>query len=502
MLTVMDGVSVGGWEASRMRDGGAQRWAALVIACALPHAAGLAGMSRITGYPSILTAPPGAALAAIRDELLLVGALGTSMIVSTLLLTPLTLTLVPGRGVAGRTAAVVTAVAAACATAAGWIIWPALVPSLARRATHPGEAAAAAAAFDDLRLGLGLACGEVLAPVLLACWTLLVTGLIGAAVRSERVAGDPEEPDAPTEPWIDHAAVHRRWWTRLGWAPGAWTHRQFSASARFSAFGLFSGFGALCAALLVAGAIVQAGLPAPIELPSRTLLTGRMLWSLWLLWLAAAGGMLDDAAGWDGGRLDRATHAAGGIPRARSSTGQGPPGRTVVGRRHPMVPPGGPGPGQGLGHEAFRTMPYRYAAFRATLSGSAVDGPPGQNPAAAAGDADHGSHSYDALTVAGDEVIIEPVSDDAITEFVRVPEAFRRQMPQADRGSPTVDPPTHTDPATHMEPSTDEDPPTEIVGPYGPPDPPTEIVVAPIAGRPVPPSGDDEPTDPGTPLLR
>jgi hypothetical protein len=205
----------------------------LILAAVLANVA-FTALGSVFNYPDVLDEPAGKVLASFRDNESSVTAWFSVLALSAALLAPIAIGV--GRLAASRTmrVAVPVGVAAAVVQVVGLMRWPILVPGYASDAAS-GDGAIAAAARDSFTTAsdiLGTAIGETLGYLLTATWTVLVIVALG-----RRYAG--------------------RWFQLLGAA---------------------------------AAALVLVGVASPLDLPvvDTANFLGYVLWSVWLLALAAA----------------------------------------------------------------------------------------------------------------------------------------------------------------------------------------------------------------------
>ena len=208
---------------------------ALLVAGAVLANVAFVGLGSVFEYPDVLQQPAAEVLAKFSvDEGVIVGlfcllALGAALLAPGALLV--------GRLIGGSlgTWSARIGIAAAVVQVIGLMRWPLVVPSLADRATDrtasPEARAEAADTFDLVSGILGTGIGETLGYLLTALWTVLV-------VRAFR------------------GRIAARWFTVLG---------------------------------LGAAALILSGIAVPLDLPGADFanFAGYILWSLWLVALAA-----------------------------------------------------------------------------------------------------------------------------------------------------------------------------------------------------------------------
>ncbi|OAA23973.1 hypothetical protein UG55_10326 [Frankia sp. EI5c] len=399
---------------------GTDAGAALFVCCALANALGVAGMARVFRYPGVLNEPAGAALTALGSRIGTLALLTSLTAVAAFLLVPLTTAVIragygdpaPARRGA-RWLLLCLAMAAGLSMMFEWSLWLVAVPLLAHPVEVPGRITPDVLTFDSLRVTAGLLSGEIIGPLLLAGWTALVaTRFVGAVL-------DSWWPFGPLRPVGRGMSPRGGSFGRLIATARVWTDWLRLRGLLWARPALVGG-GLLCSALLVAGAASTAGL---VSLPPVPVLA-RLVWSLWM---AAVG-----TAVW--------VRVA---PR-HDRPGYGPRRRPIA--LAPSPPATGPRTG---GHPAaFERIPYRFAAYDAAVRRDQSLPRPGQ--------AGSGPHiSDDAVTVAGDEVIVQ------VAAWAPVP---RAEDADAQPGNPAGDrpgaPPMGTAGADGAE---DPDPPTEIV---------------------------------------
>lgn len=396
---------------------GADVSAALFVWCALANALGIAGLARVFGYPGVLNTPAAATLADLgaRERTLIPCVLLTAT--AAFLLVPLTARIVRARPELdgtrrSRWLLLCTSLATSIVLIFGWSLWLVGVPLLAHPPGVTGRLDPNVITFDLLRVVAGVLCGETLGPLLLAGWTTLV------ATRFVAVVLDGWWPFGPLRP-VGRAMPHRDGaFGRFVAVAGAWTDWLRLRGLLWSRPALVGG-GVGCAVLLVAGAASTVGLLPAAPLP----VLARMVWSLWL---AGVG-----VAVWTS--RTQFPVALGALPRV---TGRA--GGARAGRR--------PQPAERL--------PYRYDAYHQAIRQNAerlraAEWRSGHPTAATAGD--------DAVTVAGDEVILDGA----------------RRNP-----APAPPPPSPSSTSTGLSgssksPAGEElDPPTEIVSSPPGPEPP------------------------------
>ncbi|MBE3199793.1 hypothetical protein [Parafrankia sp. CH37] len=281
--------------------------------------------------------------------------------------------------------------------------------------------------FDLLRVTAGVVSGETLGALLLAAWTTLVAthfvdpifdgwwpfGPLRPIGRGVTRHSGPFGPlIAIIRAWVDSLRVRGMLWSRPALVGG----------------------GFVCAALLVGGAAATAGLVPLAPLP----LFARMVWSLWL---AAVG-----VAIWIAGTPARTVAVRMRRPRL------------ITLRRSPQST--GPHASDRPSH--FERLPYRFAAYDAALR----RGQTGPRPLRPSPD----DLTADAVTVAGDEVVLQMPAPQPGTGGHRAPAAASETGRQdADAGSGTGA--GAGDGAgrgqVNADPGKDVDPPTEIVGAQG-----------------------------------
>lgn len=394
---------------------GADVSAALFVWCALANALGIAGLARVFGYPGVLNTPAAATLADLgaRERTLIPCVLLTAT--AAFLLVPLTARIVRARPELdgtrrSRWLLLCTSLATSIVLIFGWSLWLVGVPLLAHPPGVTGRLDPNVITFDLLRVVAGVLCGETLGPLLLAGWTTLV------ATRFVAVVLDGWWPFGPLRP-VGRAMPHRDGaFGRFVAVAGAWTDWLRLRGLLWSRPALVGG-GVGCAVLLVAGAASTVGLLPAAPLP----VLARMVWSLWLAGVGVAVWTSRTQFPVALGALPRVTGRAGG---ARS------------GRR--------PQPAERL--------PYRYDAYHQAIRQNAerlraAEWRSGHPTAATAGN--------DAVTVAGDEVILDGA-----------------------RRNPAPAPPSPSSTSTGLSgssksPAGEElDPPTEIVSSPPGPEPP------------------------------
>jgi hypothetical protein len=207
--------------------------ATLIVAAAVLTNTAFTVLGTVFGYPDVLKEPVGDVLASFRDHQGQVTFWFAVMAASAALLAPIAIGV--GRLSAGRAMrwSVVAGIAAAVVQVVGLSRWPLLVPGFAADAASadPAVAAAGRDAFSTAHLYLGSVVGETFGYVLTAAWTVLV--LVGL---HRRLAG--------------------RWFTVLG---------------------------------TTSAVMILAGVLSPLDLPviDTANFAGYVLWSVWLLALAA-----------------------------------------------------------------------------------------------------------------------------------------------------------------------------------------------------------------------
>ena len=210
-----------------------RRTAGFLITAAVLANLAFTGLGAVFDYPDVLKQPAGDVLASFRDSQGAVTAWFLTLALGAALLAPVAVGV--GRLSTARSMrwAVPVGVAAAVVQVVGLLRWPLLVPGWATAAAgaDPVAAADARSSFDTANHLLGNVIGETGGYLLTAAWTLLVLAALGTAFAG-------------------------RWFVGLG---------------------------------SVSAALVAAGVLSPLDLPlvDTANLVGYVLWSVWLLALAA-----------------------------------------------------------------------------------------------------------------------------------------------------------------------------------------------------------------------
>ena len=229
-VTLRPGVTDGlAWQSAPTTDAAARtaahrRLAAGLILIAVVLANGaFAGLGSVFAYPDILQREPGEILARFRADEGAIVALFAALALSSALLAPIAVLL--GRLAGGRAGrwSIRIGVAAAAVQVAGLLRWPLIVPGLADRGDTQ--------AFETVHTVLGTLVGETFGYLLTATWTVLIVATLG-----RRLA--------------------RRWFSIL---------------------------------VLVAATLIAVGVLVPLGVPGTDSanFVGYIVWSLWLLGLAA-----------------------------------------------------------------------------------------------------------------------------------------------------------------------------------------------------------------------
>jgi hypothetical protein len=197
--------------------------AGLILLAVVLANGAFAGLGSVFEYPDILQRSPDEVLARFRADQAAVVALFTALALSSALLAPIAILLGRLAGGARGRWSIRIGVAAAAVQVAGLLRWPLIVPGLADR----GDADA----FETVHTLLGTVVGETLGYLLTATWTVLIVSTL-----ARRLTG--------------------RWFSVLG---------------------------------LVAAALIAVGVLVPLGVPGTDLanFVGYIVWSLWLLGLAA-----------------------------------------------------------------------------------------------------------------------------------------------------------------------------------------------------------------------
>ena len=210
-----------------------RRTAVLMLTAAVLLNVAFTGLAAVFDYPDVLEQPADDVLATFRDSHGAVPAWFVALALAAALLAPVAVGV--GRLSTARSMrwAVPVGVAAAVVQVVGLLRWPLLVPGWATAAAgaDPVAAADARSSFDTADRLLGNVIGETGGYLLTAAWTLLVLAALGTAFAG-------------------------RWFVGLG---------------------------------SVSAALVAAGVLSPLDLPlvDTANLVGYVLWSVWLLALAA-----------------------------------------------------------------------------------------------------------------------------------------------------------------------------------------------------------------------
>ncbi|WP_063821116.1 DUF4386 family protein [Nocardia araoensis] len=210
----------------------ARPWPAIALLVAAPITLNVAftGLGSAFDYPHVLREPAADVLALFRDNQTAVVAWFVVLALAAAALAPLAVLIGRLDRSPAMRAAVAAGVAAAAVQAIGLLRWPVAVPALAARAAEEGAGSSAVRTFEALGAVLGTGLGETAGYTLTAVWTALVA----IALRHKM--------------------------------PTAW-----------------AAVGYVCAVLVLSGVLVPLGIP----LMAQTNFVGYVLWSVWLLALAA-----------------------------------------------------------------------------------------------------------------------------------------------------------------------------------------------------------------------
>ncbi len=165
-----------------------RRAAVAMTAAAIFATAGFVELGAIFDYPAILDEPTAVILAEYRQHRSGVTTGFTMLIVGGALLAPIAV-LLARLADRRRRWIVATGIAAATVQVVGLSRWIVVVPRISRDALDPARVAGAHARFEVLHTWLGQFVGETLGYALTATFTVLVIGGVGALPRWVRALG-------------------------------------------------------------------------------------------------------------------------------------------------------------------------------------------------------------------------------------------------------------------------------------------------------------------------
>ncbi|WP_433668954.1 DUF4386 family protein [Nocardia sp. CA-136227] len=152
---------------------------ALIVAAVVAMNAGFTGLGAVFEYPRVLSRPGAEVLASFRMHESAVVAWFSVLVVGALLFVPIALRVGRHADSPRMRWAARAGVAAGVVQAVGLSRWPLLVPGLADRAASEGGSSTAVTEFEFWNRLLGSFVGETLGYSLTAAWTVLVVSVLG-----------------------------------------------------------------------------------------------------------------------------------------------------------------------------------------------------------------------------------------------------------------------------------------------------------------------------------